>query len=295
MSFDPTKTYRSVLDIDGNIFAFQAGRYYDRYGNSFATLPVNKEGYAPPTDVEITPEFLGDTLVINSDATGAGTDWKYTIARPTSGMTSAQTLTLPTTGGIAARTQDKLSAFAATTSAELAGVISDEEGTSGGFVRATGCALAPTSINGVTTDSTTNKPITAATLSSTGTWTPIIVGSTAAGTGTYTSQLGSYVKIGRLVTLTGTVIWSAHDGTGNMRISDLPYACSSGDTNLQFTTVPEYADITLTASRIPYLAISSTNTFISIKELDIASGVSAPLAIEATGTIYFSITYFAAS
>lgn len=164
MSFDPTKTYRSVVDIDGNIFAFQAGRYYDRYGNSFTTLPVNKEGYAPPTDVEITPEFLGDTLVINADASGTGNDWKYTIARPTGTMTAAQTLTLPATGGTAARTQDKLSAFAATTSAELAGVISDEEGTSGGFVRATGAALAPVSINGVTTDSTTNKPVTAASL-----------------------------------------------------------------------------------------------------------------------------------
>lgn len=137
MSFDPTKTYRAVLDIDGNIFAFQGGRYYDRYGNSFATLPVNKEGYAPPTDVEITPEFLGDTLVINADATGTGNDWKYTIARPTSTMTSAQTLTLPATGGTAARTQDKLSVFAATTSAELAGVISDETG-SGKLVFDTG-------------------------------------------------------------------------------------------------------------------------------------------------------------
>ena len=60
-------------------------------------------------------------------------------------VTNAKTLTLTSTGdfnltipatGTAARTQDKLSAFAATTSAELAGVISDESG-SGSAVFAT--------------------------------------------------------------------------------------------------------------------------------------------------------------
>jgi len=82
----------------------------------------------------------------------------------TNAATAVRTWTMPDKDGTVAMTNDKLSAFAATTSAELAGILSDEEGTSGGFVRATGAAIAPASINGVTTDSTTNKPVTAASL-----------------------------------------------------------------------------------------------------------------------------------
>jgi hypothetical protein len=47
-------------------------------------------------------EFLasGNTgLVINSDAAGSGADWSLSLARPTSGMTAAWTLTLPTSAG----------------------------------------------------------------------------------------------------------------------------------------------------------------------------------------------------
>lgn len=46
-----------------------------------------------------------------------------------------------------ARTADNLSAFAATTSAELAGVLSDETGSGGGFVRATSPTLTTPTIN----------------------------------------------------------------------------------------------------------------------------------------------------
>lgn len=91
----------------------------------------------------------GDTLEINSDASSSGADWKYTLQRPTSGMAAAVTLTLPVDDGtpnqvlktdgsgalawIAPATGDalttgKLSQFAATSSAELAGVLSNETG-----------------------------------------------------------------------------------------------------------------------------------------------------------------------
>jgi hypothetical protein len=61
-----------------------------------------------------------------------------TIVAPAAAGTP--TLTLPTTTGTLALRQDKLSAFAATTSAELAGVISDETG-SGALVFATSPTL----------------------------------------------------------------------------------------------------------------------------------------------------------
>lgn len=61
-----------------------------------------------------------------------------------------------------------------------------------------------------------------------GTWTPVLVGSTGAGTGTYTEQVGRYTKVGRQVTIQIALGWSAHTGTGNMRVSNLPFTPATG-------------------------------------------------------------------
>lgn len=55
------------------------------------------------------------------------------------------------------------------------------------------------------------------------TFTPTIVGTTAAGAGTYTLQQGRYTKIGRQVTFDCEVTWTAHTGTGNMKLGGLPF------------------------------------------------------------------------
>jgi hypothetical protein len=59
-----------------------------------------------------------------------------------------------------------------------------------------------------------------------GTWTPVVAGTTTAGVGTYTAQSGSYTKIGRVVTVTCDLAWSAHTGTGNTIITGLPFVNS---------------------------------------------------------------------
>jgi len=56
-----------------------------------------------------------------------------------------------------------------------------------------------------------------------GTFTPVVYGTTSNGTGTYTHQRGSYVKIGNLVNVQIHLGWSAHTGTGDMRMSGLPF------------------------------------------------------------------------
>lgn len=56
-----------------------------------------------------------------------------------------------------------------------------------------------------------------------GTFTPTAIGTTTAGTGTYVTQTGRYTKIGDVVTIRIRVGWSAHTGTGNLRISGLPF------------------------------------------------------------------------
>jgi len=72
------------------------------------------------------------------------------------------------------------------------------------------------------------KDITDACLTPTA-WTPTIIGSTTAGTQTYTAQNGSYIKIGRLVFIEGYVAISAKDAgiTGYVAIGGLPFAAAS--------------------------------------------------------------------
>lgn len=60
-----------------------------------------------------------------------------------------------------------------------------------------------------------------------GTFTPIIVGGTTPGTGTYTFQSGFYTRIGNRVFFNLRVVWSAHTGTGQLNVSGLPFVSSA--------------------------------------------------------------------
>jgi hypothetical protein len=60
-------------------------------------------------------------------------------------------------------------------------------------------------------------------------FTPVIEGTTTAGVGTYTAQSGTYVKNGNIVTFQLVLNWSAHTGTGDIRIAGFPYAAINGE------------------------------------------------------------------
>lgn len=67
------------------------------------------------------------------------------------------------------------------------------------------------------------NPATQVNQTSSGTWTPIIEGTTSAGTGTYSTNTAEYIKIGNLVYVSIQINWSAHTGTGDVRLSGFPY------------------------------------------------------------------------
>lgn len=75
-----------------------------RLKNSSGDLAIRNAGDS--ADAAVTTSKVnvsGDALDINSDAAGSGDDWKYTIQRPSSGMTAAVTLTLPVDDGSASQ------------------------------------------------------------------------------------------------------------------------------------------------------------------------------------------------
>jgi len=62
----------------------------------------------------------------------------------------------------------------------------------------------------------------------TGTWTPTLYGQTTAGTPTYTTREGWYVKVGSMVTVSCTIDLSALSGVaGDTRISGFPFTASA--------------------------------------------------------------------
>lgn len=62
MAFNPLQNYHTVVDLDGNIFAFQSGVYYDKYNNAYTSLPPSKGGYAAPVDQTIIASMTGGSI-----------------------------------------------------------------------------------------------------------------------------------------------------------------------------------------------------------------------------------------
>jgi len=111
-----------------------------------------------------------------------------------------------------------------------------------------------------------------------GTFTPIITGATTTGVGTYTQQVGTYTKVGDTVTVQVYIVWTAHTGTGGIRISSLPFVAngyagaSVGWVNtLAFTAQPRGYIVTGTS----YMDIveSVSNAGSSLVPMDTSAGL----------------------
>jgi len=121
-----------------------------------------------------------------------------------------------------------------------------------------------------------------------GTFTPTIIGTGTAGTATYAPQTGVYTRTGRAVSFAITIIWSGHTGTGNMRVSALPFA---GNAAYNFAVALGYVDnVALTAGNI--LTAYLTDTAIILQQTPTGGGANANVPIDAAGGLMISGTYF---
>jgi hypothetical protein len=123
-----------------------------------------------------------------------------------------------------------------------------------------------------------------------GTFTPTIIGASTAGTGTYSAQVGRYTKIGHRVFLDISLEWSAHTGTGSMRVSGLPFTPS---TSSGYKVVGPIVtnNITLTANTLPTALTGFFITQILLIEFDVGGGGTSEPAIDSAGDIQISINY----
>jgi hypothetical protein len=125
-----------------------------------------------------------------------------------------------------------------------------------------------------------------------GTFVPTVTGTTTAGVGTYSNQTGYYTKVGRLVTVTVYMNWTAHTGTGNMRFSNLPFAAANVATNYNGISIAFLNNIALTAGNVLYGNVEFGSSFITAVQYPTGGGAYSLVPIDTTGEIAFTATYF---
>jgi hypothetical protein len=92
-----------------------------------------------------------------------------------------------------------------------------------------------------------------------GSWTPVAVGTTTAGTGTYSPQQGRYTKIGRVCYFQMTLGWSAHTGTGNIFFTGLPFTSLASFQGQSAATLGYNGGLSFTNQPILYIGANATS------------------------------------
>jgi len=123
-----------------------------------------------------------------------------------------------------------------------------------------------------------------------GDFTPVIAGTTTAGTATYAIQIGKYTRIGNRVFINLTVSYSAGTGTGTLKITGLPFPSNSTANNLQ--TMNAYvANLTLSSLTICVPLIDAGKSEILINQNAVGGGGDSNAVYDAAALIIISGQY----
>lgn len=123
-----------------------------------------------------------------------------------------------------------------------------------------------------------------------GIFSPIVIGTVTAGTGGYSTQIGKYTKIGRLVTVEVFMDWNTHDGTGNMAFSGLPFTIPTG-TASPGASLGYVSNINFTAGYYLTAYAAANSTAVILQQNPVGGGASAAVPIDTTGAVTYSLTY----
>jgi hypothetical protein len=126
-----------------------------------------------------------------------------------------------------------------------------------------------------------------------GTFSPVIEGTTTAGTGTYQNRAGRYTKIGQRVYFQLRLNWNAHTGTGDMIVANLPFSSTSAG-NSQSTVSIRVGALGSPASTIVQGFVAVNAATITLESVAVATGTANTLAIDTNANIYVSGHYEAA-
>jgi len=123
-----------------------------------------------------------------------------------------------------------------------------------------------------------------------GTFSPTVEGTSTAGTVSYTRREGVYTKVGNCVNFWIDVIWASGTGTGNLKITSLPFTSNS---RVMLKTAAVYShNLSLSAGEIASCILSLSSTELLIKELPTGGGSAADVSYDAAGQLVICGSYF---
>jgi len=113
-----------------------------------------------------------------------------------------------------------------------------------------------------------------------GVFTPTVFGTGTAGTGTYTFQVGRYVRIGKVVQFQASLGWSAHTGTGNFGgVGGLPFSSVSTADNYSIPSI-YVSDLALTALNTIQGFIGPSTSTIALRQVPVGGGTASVIAFD---------------
>jgi len=122
------------------------------------------------------------------------------------------------------------------------------------------------------------------------TFTPDVIGTTLAGAATYAAngQLGRHVRIGNVVFVSILLSWTAHTGTGDLRVTGLPFA-AGGPTGTRYSLM--IVPGSLTYSNDIFGNLATGNSYIEPRTYVTGAG-SSTIPMDTSAVIQIQGFYF---
>lgn len=126
-----------------------------------------------------------------------------------------------------------------------------------------------------------------------GVFTPTIIGGTSAGTGTYSQQDGVYTKVGNLVTVSCYLAFTAHTGSGQMKVSGLPFAGVGSSLDFQTgATQAQYINAGTSATQLSASIVTTASNISLYGFVNNAAKVATQVNASASGSqLAITLTY----
>jgi hypothetical protein len=127
-----------------------------------------------------------------------------------------------------------------------------------------------------------------------GTWTPVLSKATTAPSVTYTTQAGTYTKVGRMIYVSGLLSWTAiSGGTGDFHITNLPFTILNSVGAYPQLVCIDYNGVTFGANDTTFGGYGNPNgTYIVLlASKNNATNSTVISGLAGSGFMYFNLTY----